>query len=282
MIENLSQTASWVAYCRALETERPDALFKDPFARRLAGTLGERLVRQLGQAELVHRGIAVRTAVFDEFVIDCISTRSVDLVLNLGAGLDTRPWRLPMPSAVQWVDVDLRAILEHKREILRGEPLKCEYRAVPADLADANAYDAIFRQIDLERRCVLVITEGLLIYLKTAQVAALARTLHRNESFRWWLTDITSPRALAVLKDVWAPVFAHGRATFQFAPADSTAFFDSLGWREDAFRSALEEAQRLRRQAPSTWLSRALLWLSSPSQREEFRRVAGTALMRRE
>jgi methyltransferase (TIGR00027 family) len=281
-IKHISDTAPWVAYLRALETERPDALFTDPFARRLAGTAGEALVRQLGHAELIARGIAVRTAVFDELVLECVSRRGVDLVLNLGAGLDTRPWRLPIPNTVQWIDVDLPAILEHKATVLRGETLRCEYRAMPADLADENARAAIFSRLDSERRRVLVVTEGLLVYLKTAQVSALARALHRHESFRWWLTDLTGPQALAYLKTVWGPVFAHGKVAFQFAPAESTEFFRPFGWREEAFRSSLEEARRLQRQAPSTWMSRLLLWFSSPSRREEFRRMAGTTLMTRE
>lgn len=281
-IENISDTASWVAYFRALETERPDALFKDPYARRLAGTVGERLVRQLGQAELIERVMAVRTAVFDELIIECVSSRGVDLIVNLGAGLDTRPWRLPLPSPVQWVDVDLPALLEHKASVLRGEPSRCEYRAMPANLADQEACDAIFARLDSERRSVLVVTEGLLVYLKPSRVSALARALHRSESFRWWLTDLTGPKALEVLATAWQPAFAAHKIKFQFAPAESTGFFAPLGWQEETFRSAREEGQRFRRLLPSPWLGRALLWLSSASHREEFRRMAGTALMRRE
>jgi len=33
-IENVSDTARWVAVYRAMETARPDAIFKDPFADR--------------------------------------------------------------------------------------------------------------------------------------------------------------------------------------------------------------------------------------------------------
>jgi methyltransferase (TIGR00027 family) len=281
-IVNISDTASWIAYFRALETERPDALFKDRFARQLAGAAGERLARQLGQAELIERVIAVRTAVFDELIIECVSSRGVDLVVNLGAGLDTRPWRLPLPSTVQWVDVDLPAILDHKASVLRGEPSRCEYRAMPADLADQKACDAIFARLNSERRCALIITEGLLVYLTPSRVSALARALHRNESFRWWLTDLTGPKGLEVLATAWQPAFAADKIKFQFAPPESTGFFAPLGWQEETFRSAPEEAQRLRRLPPLPLLSRALIWLSSASRREEFRRLAGTALMRRE
>ena len=40
-IENISDTARWVALYRAIESERPDAHFRDPYARRLLGEGGE-------------------------------------------------------------------------------------------------------------------------------------------------------------------------------------------------------------------------------------------------
>ena len=51
-IESVSDTARWVAVYRAMETERPDALFRDPWARRLAGVKGENIVAW------GHRGVA--------------------------------------------------------------------------------------------------------------------------------------------------------------------------------------------------------------------------------
>ena len=281
-VEEISDTAAWVAYFRALESERPDALFTDPFARRLAGTVGEKLAAELGQAELIERVMAVRTAVFDEIVLDCVTRQGVDLVMNLGAGLDTRPWRLPLPRTLKWVDVDLPAVLEYKQSVLNGEQSQCEYCAMPADLANESACRAIFAGLNSERRCALVVTEGLLVYLNPSRVAALSRALHRNESFRWWLTDLSGPKALEALTAVWQPAFSPGKIKFQFAPAESTAFFAPTGWQEEAFRSAAEEGRRLRRLPPQPWLGRMLLWLSSASHREEFRRMAGTALMRRE
>jgi O-methyltransferase involved in polyketide biosynthesis len=64
-IERISDTAFWMAYVRALESERPDALFHDTFARRLAGEAGEGIAREIGNVDLIARGIAARTAVLD-------------------------------------------------------------------------------------------------------------------------------------------------------------------------------------------------------------------------
>ena len=48
-IENVSDTALWVAVYRAMETARPDAIFKDPYAERLAGEKGRRIVDEMKQ-----------------------------------------------------------------------------------------------------------------------------------------------------------------------------------------------------------------------------------------
>src|SRR5476649_959597 len=105
-IENVSDTARWVAVYRAMETDRPDAIFRDPFARRLAGPEGEAIVKAIPNGLQIAPPLIVRTAVLDELILDRIKCHAVDLVLNLAAGLDARPWRLPLPPALHWVDVD--------------------------------------------------------------------------------------------------------------------------------------------------------------------------------
>jgi O-methyltransferase involved in polyketide biosynthesis len=62
-IENISDTAHWMAYVRALESARPDALFHDVFAQRLAGKAGEAIACEIGAVDLIARTLAVRTAV---------------------------------------------------------------------------------------------------------------------------------------------------------------------------------------------------------------------------
>lgn len=47
-VRGVSDTARWVAYFRALETKRPDALFRDPFAERLASERGIHLANNPG------------------------------------------------------------------------------------------------------------------------------------------------------------------------------------------------------------------------------------------
>src|SRR5438270_7056483 len=110
-IEHISDTAKWVAVYRAMETERPDAIFRDPFAARLAGEKGQAIVDAMKSGRAMAWAMIVRTAVFDEIILERVRNGNADVVLNLAAGLDARPWRLPLPPTLRWIDVDLPGIL---------------------------------------------------------------------------------------------------------------------------------------------------------------------------
>jgi O-methyltransferase involved in polyketide biosynthesis len=71
-IESISDTARWVAVYRAMETARPDAIFRDPFAARLAGEKGEAIVDNMKRGRAMAWAMIVRTAVFDETILDLI------------------------------------------------------------------------------------------------------------------------------------------------------------------------------------------------------------------
>ena len=120
LIRNISDTARWVAVYRARETERPDALFKDPFARKLAGERGEEIARSMPFAERYAWPYVARTINFDRIINEQIR-QGADMVINLAAGLDARPYRMELPSQLQWVEVDLAPLTDYKEEILAGE-----------------------------------------------------------------------------------------------------------------------------------------------------------------
>jgi methyltransferase (TIGR00027 family) len=223
----------------------------------------------------------VRTAVLDEMILDRIRDGGVDTVINLAAGLDTRPWRLELPPSLRWFDVDLPGMIEYKSEVMRGERPACQYEAVAVDLTSDAARDEVLRRVGGVAQRALVVTEGLLIYLTPEQVASLARALHATRSVRWWLADVANPQLLALMNKQWGETLEEGRAPLRFAPADSAAFFAPLGWREVVFRSGLEEARRLEREMPMAWLWRLLSRLAPAERRQQTRKMFGFIMLER-
>ncbi|MEP6491518.1 MAG: class I SAM-dependent methyltransferase [bacterium] len=280
-IEHISDTARWVAVYRAMETARTDAIFRDPFAARLAGDKGNAIVDAMKRGRAMAWAMIVRTAVFDDIILDRIRIGGVDTVLNLAAGLDARAWRMRLPATLRWIDVDLPGILDYKTEMLKNEQPVCKYEAVRMDLTDAAKRQALFSQVGRESSRVLVLTEGLLIYLTPQQVGTLAGDLHASSTFQWWLIDIASPRLLAMMMKMWGRSVNAGNAPFQFAPAEGTRFFDQFGWNELEFRSSMEEAQRLKREMSMMWLWRFLGRMRSAAVQAEWRRMSGVVLLER-
>ncbi|MGH7675228.1 MAG: class I SAM-dependent methyltransferase, partial [Gemmatimonadales bacterium] len=188
-ISHVSDTARWVAVYRAMESERPDALFRDPFARRLAGAQGEAIVRAMPKGRAWSWPMIVRTAVLDELILRTVTRDGARTVLNLAAGLDTRAYRLPLPETLRWIDVDLPAMTAYKQAQMAGERPACQLEYVSLDLGDRAGRRAMFASAGAGGP-VIVLSEGLLVYLAPEDVAALAADLHAQPSFQWWLIDL--------------------------------------------------------------------------------------------
>jgi methyltransferase (TIGR00027 family) len=280
-ISHISDTARWVAVYRAMESERPDAIFRDPFARRLAGPRGEAIMRSMPKATQMAWPMIVRTAVMDEIIMRVIGSDGIDCVLNLAAGLDVRPWRLPLPPELKWVDVDHPEMIDYKLGAMAEEQPVCHYEGVRLDLADRPARTALFGRIGAASRRVLVVTEGLLVYLTPEAVAELARDLHDQPTFPSWLLDLASPGLLKMLEKTWGAKLAAGNAPFRFAPAESSAFFAPFGWREVEWRSQFHESLRLKRTFPMAPLWNFVGRFMSRRKREEFKRFSGILLLER-
>jgi methyltransferase (TIGR00027 family) len=279
-IENVSDTARWVAVYRAMETARPDAIFRDPFADRLAGERGREILKGVAQGRAYAWSMIVRTAVFDEVILDAVENKKVDLVVNLAAGLDARPWRLPLPPFLHWVDVDLPGILNYKTGMLQDETPVCRYEAVTADLREAAVRRELFSRLGAGSSRALVLSEGLLVYLAPEDVAALAADLHAQPSFQEWMIDLASPQLLKRMTRIWGKNLP-ASAPFRFAPAEGTEFFRPYGWREAQYRSLLEEARRLNRTMKGAWLWSLIGKLFPKRIREGFRRFSGFVLLER-
>lgn len=278
---NITDTAGWVAYYRALETERSDRLFSDGWARRLAGTKGEAFAKRMGGAWLVSNAMAVRTFNLDELIQDCITRNGVDLVINLAAGLDTRPWRLSLPKSLRWVDVDLPELIEYKADLMKSVPAACTYEAAAVDLTDSGKRGEFLKKCTAASRVALVITEGLLVYLKPEQVSAVADDLYRVSSVCWWVMDWAGPKAIQGMNRMFARALREANAPFQFVAAEGPAIFRRNGWIEHTFLDTLSQSARLRRDTLWWKANRLLYRLSSPEKRDEIRRTGGVALLAR-
>jgi methyltransferase (TIGR00027 family) len=276
-IRNVSDTALWVAMYRAMESERPDALFHDPYARTLAGERGQAIVQSMPQGAAGAWPMVVRTAVMDEIVMRCVRD-GARIVLNLAAGLDARPYRLELPEDLRWLHVDMPDMVEYFQSHMTDETPRCKLEFVPIDLRQTQARREFFTRVATEGP-VLVISEGLLIYLTADQVAELARDLHDVAKARWWLADVATATLRTVMqRQNWLDRLEKSNAAMQFFPEQGTAFFEPHGWSEVEFHSTWGESFRLKRTVPHARFYRFLSKLQPRPKREAMQRMSGIVL----
>jgi methyltransferase (TIGR00027 family) len=246
LIRNISDTARWVAAYRARETERPNAVFRDPYARGLAGDRGEEIAKSMPFKDGNEWPFVARTYLYDYFVQSQVQ-QGVDMVINLAAGLDARPYRMDLPSSLKWIEVDLPGILDYKEGILANEKPRCSLERVRLDLANVAARQKLFGELGAKSRKALIITEGLLAYLSPDGVGALAVDLAAQPSFQSWLVDFGSPGLMKMLtKTMGAKLDAAG-VPFKFAPPEGPLFFSRYGWKPTDVRSLIKVAAKLKR-----------------------------------
>ena len=165
----IAATGLLVAAMRAVESARPDALFTDPFAERLAGDEGRRLLDEAAaNTEQPSAPIVVRTRFFDEAVLRA-QADGVSQVVILAAGMDARAFRLPWRSGVGVYEVDQPHMIETKAERLGGAQPRSRRVAVGVDLADDWPKALKEQGFNPSSRTVWLI-EGLLQYIDISAV----------------------------------------------------------------------------------------------------------------
>jgi methyltransferase (TIGR00027 family) len=231
-VDVVARTSVGVAAMRAKESTRPDRWFDDPWAAPLveaAGWVGEDLPDADAVGDPVWRAIVRSTVVRTRWIDSVLGASTAPQVVLLGAGLDSRAWRLDWPAGTMVWELDRPEVLDVKAAVVTGPPA-CDRRPVAVDLLDdwPAALAAAGHDPAVPTTWV---AEGLLVYFDDAGVDRLLRrvTALSPAGSRLVLTLRVSDRALPHLADVWR----------SRAPADPVAWMAGHGW--DATAEAWSE-----------------------------------------
>jgi methyltransferase (TIGR00027 family) len=238
-VVHISDTAFLIAGLRASENDRAQPLFRDPLAHKLAGDFGKKAPSSKGLKTLAW-SVAIRTVIIDDLIEQALA-KGVDTILNLGAGLDTRPYRMELPPSLRWIEVDFPAVIDFKNERLADDRPNCRVERFKFDLTERASRRDLFAEISKAANKILVITECVIPYLAEADVAELADDLRRISQVEFWIIESRPHNSKSALGD------QHG---FLFDPANWFDFFADHGWRPEEIRQMSIEARRLGRPSP--------------------------------
>jgi methyltransferase (TIGR00027 family) len=279
-IRDVSDTALWVAQYRAVETERRDALFRDPQAKVLVGDRGAAIARQFKRTgRYTEWSVITRTVIIDEFIRNALH-EGVDAVVNLGAGLDTRPYRMNLPAPLPWVEADFPHMVQFKEEKLRDQVPACALQRVGLDLSDNAARSEFLANVVPGAKRILVLTEGVVPYLTEEQVSALAQDLRTRPEFALWVVEFFSEHSYRYLKRA-TQSRQMANSPFRFFPSNWMEFFRERGWERSQLRHFSEVARRLNRPPPLPLLAKLVMLFLSKERIAQMQSLSGYLLLAR-
>ncbi|MFI5767312.1 class I SAM-dependent methyltransferase [Streptomyces sp. NPDC051658] len=164
MLSGVPETLLWTLYNRAYEAGRPYPVLDDPVALRLLKDLDYPFEERFGRPNPFHsQAQGLRSRCFDLAVQEYLADRPRATVVALGDGLETGFWRVDN-GLLNWLSVDLPEVAELRRTLLPGSD---RLRTLSRSAADLSWLDEIDEP---QGRGVVVTTQGLLMYLRPAEV----------------------------------------------------------------------------------------------------------------
>ena len=171
-------------WARATETMKSNPIVKDDKAREIIAGLDYDFSK-FEKAWLSQVGVSVRTMLLDDGVHGFLIRDPNSVVVNLGAGLDTRYARLA-DNNVLWYDLDLPEAIDLRRRFFTETD---RHRFLPKSMFDLSWTD----EVRDEGRPVLVIAEGLFMYFDEIELKPLFARLSERFAGGEMLFEMLAP-----------------------------------------------------------------------------------------
>lgn len=228
----VSSTAHFAAYMRSVEHDTGRNIVNDPFARSLAGDVGlnwyeKKIAEDLEYVHYLQVVFACRTKAIDKAMMNALSTGKIQQVCVLGAGLDSRPWRLSGGKSINYFEVDFPEIFNYKLPVIEthGKESEFTYKSVGADLSIPEWADVLRDAGFDSSKPTLWMLEGLTFYLTEAEIT----------SFFQSISLLSCPDSVLIADFIstygvnrnGASSFSH---MFRFTPDEPLEFTSRFGW----------------------------------------------------
>lgn len=233
----VAETALWTAIARMEDARSKKPLCNDTFAARFADAPRTAVVADLLRVKRPTESVVVRHA----FIDDVVRKDASRVVVILGAGLDTRAFRLGGGTDKRFVEVDHPELVAWKEARLPAAEAPTSLERVGVDFAKETLRARLAHLATDEH--TLVLAEGLLMYLTEAEASATLETMRALFPSHTFVADILSANFTKRFSAGLMPVLAKHGMTFRHTPESPTGWFEAKGYRVDA-TSTVEIMQR--------------------------------------
>lgn len=167
-LSGVTETLLIPLWARAMETQMANPIVRDQEALRILKQLDYDFSKFAG-AWMSQVGVAVRTMLLDRCVHNAINKNPDAVVVNIGAGLDTRFLRMDN-GTIDWYDIDLPKSIDIRRRFFNDSD---RYHMISRSVFDYGWAECIKQ----DNRHVILIAEGILMYFTRDQVKDLMAML---------------------------------------------------------------------------------------------------------
>ena len=157
-LSGIPETLLIALWARAAETRMPTPLIRDEKAVEMVGRIDYDFTRFDKGGKLTQTGVAVRTRILDTALSKYLSSHPDAVVINLGAGLDTRHTRLDCRNH-DWYEIDLPESITLRRHFFKESE---SYRFIEKSIFDLSW----MLDVNVSDRPVLFLAEGLFMYFE--------------------------------------------------------------------------------------------------------------------
>lgn len=190
-LEGVSETLLITLCAKAYESKREDAIIKDLKSEEIIEKIDYDFSK-LKKKQANQIGTAIRTKIIDDIVKDIIKTSkngdsNIFTIINLGAGLDTRAIRF-IDDNVYWFDIDFDNVIKLRKTFFSELENNKNYKTISSSILDFNWIKYI-KNIE-NMGTVIIIAEGVLMYLEEKDVKELIENLAKNFSNSHFIFDI--------------------------------------------------------------------------------------------
>lgn len=200
-------------WAKATETSKPVPIIRDEKACQIVSSLDFDF-SIFEKSWLSQLGVSIRTMLLDNATRAFVQNNPGPVIVNLGAGLDTRLERLRLENIHRWYDVDLPDAIGLRRKFFTENTRN---RFISMSIFDYSWMDAIER----DERPVLFIAEGLLMYFKEEKLRPLFREIAARFSGAEMLFEMLAPMLVGNSRKHDSVHKLDGSATFEWGLKNS-------------------------------------------------------------
>lgn len=223
----ISNTAFYCCGVRMLDAEHPRSLCNDVFAKRFMDERGMLIFEPFKTENMPNISNTVRCHILDEAVRSQLITHPNSLIISVGAGFDSRPYRL---QGGEWVEIDEPQIIEYKNEKLPIAKCTNKLTRISIDFSSETLIEklAAYRT----HQHIIIAIEGVFMYLENPAIETTIKQLQTLFPKHNLLCDLMTKKMFdQFAQSVHNKLVAAG-ARFTTRPDEPAAIFIQHGYRQ--------------------------------------------------